>query len=80
MKKETKEDIKIWSAIGMLVAAVGFGISGFCVEPVGEISDPVLWLIAQFLMYAALALGVDAYVNLSIRKYAERFGKDNAKE
>lgn len=75
MKKETKEDIKIWSAIGMLVSAVGFGVAGFCVEPVGEISDPVLWLIAQFLMYAALALGVDAYVNVAIRKYISEGGK-----
>lgn len=75
MKKETKEDIKIWSAIGMLASAVGFGVAGFCVEPVGEISDPVLWLIAQFLMYAALALGMDAYVNIAIRKYISEGGK-----
>lgn len=74
MKKETKEDIKIWSAIGMLVSAVGFGVAGFCVEPIGEISDPVLWLIAQFLMYAALALGVDAYVNIAVRKYTGMMG------
>lgn len=69
MKKETKEDVKIYSAIFMLMAAVGFGVAGFCVPPVGEISDPVLWLIAQFLMYAALAMGIDAYVHLAIRKY-----------
>ena len=79
MKKETKEDIKIWSAIAMLIAAVGFGIAGFCVQPVGVISDSTLWLIAQFLMYAGLALGVDAYVNIAVRKYIDRLGKGESK-
>lgn len=58
----------------MLTAAVGFGVAGFCVSPVGELSDSVLWLIAQFLMYAAMALGVDAYVSLSVRKYLDKGG------
>ena len=39
MKKETREDIKIWSANMMLIASVGFGIAGFCVSPVGEVSS-----------------------------------------
>nr|DAE93816.1 MAG TPA: hypothetical protein [Caudoviricetes sp.] len=69
MKKETKEDIRTYSAIAALVGAVGFGVAGFCVNPVGIISDSVLYLIAQLLMYAALALGVDAYVGVAVRKY-----------
>lgn len=78
MKKEAKDDIKIWSAIMMLLASVGFGIAGFCVSPVGELSESVLWLIAQFLMYAAMALGVDAYVSLAVRKYLSKGGTDNS--
>lgn len=77
MKKETRDDIKIWSAIMMLLASVGFGIAGFCVSPVGELSESVLWLIAQFLMYAAMALGVDAYVSLAVRRYLSKGGTDN---
>lgn len=77
MKKETKDDIKIWSAIMMLLASVCFGIAGFCVSPVGELSESVLWLIAQFLMYAAMALGVDAYVSLAVRRYLSKGGTDN---
>lgn len=77
MKKETKDDIKIWSAIMMLLASIGFGIAGFCVSPVGELSESVLWLIAQFLMYAAMALGVDAYVSLAVRRYLSKGGTDN---
>ena len=74
MKKENREDVKIWSAIMMLAASVGFGVAGFCVSPVGELSESVLWLIAQFLMYAAMALGVDAYVSLAVRKYLSKGG------
>ena len=76
MKKETREDIKIYSAILMLIASVGFGVAGFCVSPVGELSESVLWLIAQFLMYAAMALGVDAYVSLAVRKYLSKGGNN----
>lgn len=60
----------------MLVASVGFGVAGFCVSPVGELSESVLWLIAQFLMYAAMALGVDAYVSLAVRKYLSKGGNN----
>lgn len=74
MKKETREDIKIVSALLMLAAAVGFGVAGFCVSPVGELSESVLWLIAQLLMYAATALGIDAYVSLAVNRYLQKGG------
>ena len=76
MKKETREDIKIWSAIMMLMASVGFGVAGFYVSPLRKLSESVLWLIAQFLMYAAMALGVDAYVSLAVRKYLPKGGNN----
>ena len=55
-----KKDLRAWSAIGMLAAGVGLSTAGFCVEPVGEISDSVLWFFAQCLLYAGAALGVTA--------------------
>ena len=77
MKKETREDIKIWSAMLMLAIAIGFGIAGFCVSPLGELSESVLWLIAQLLMYAAMALGVDAYVSLAVNNYLHKGGRQD---
>ena len=63
MKKETKESVQIWSAIGMLAAGVVLSAAGFIVEPTGEIHDSVLWFFAQCLLYAGGIFGIGTYVN-----------------
>lgn len=62
MKKETRTDFQVYSAIGMLLAGLGLSIAGFCVEPIGEIHDSVLWIFAQCLIYAGSIFGVGIYV------------------
>ena len=59
-------DLRAISAVGMLVAGVGLSVAGFCVPPVGEISDSVLWFFAQCLLYAGAALGIDVFVEHKI--------------
>ena len=39
---------------------------GFFTEPVGEISDSVLWYFAQTLIYAGSVFGLKAYVDKMI--------------
>lgn len=63
MKKETKEEIQIFTAVGMLFAGVGLSIAGFIVAPMGQIHDSVLWLFAQCLIYAGSIFGIGIYVN-----------------
>ncbi len=63
MTKETRTDIQVFTAIGMLVAGVGLSIAGFMVPPMGEISDSVLMFTAQCLVYAGSALGINVYIN-----------------
>lgn len=62
MKRETRTDFQVGSAVGMLTAGVALSVAGFCVPPVGEISDSVLWFFAQCLLYAGSIFGVTAYV------------------
>lgn len=62
MTRESRTDIQIWSAVGMLTFGVGLTIAGFVVQPVGEISDSVLWVLAQSLIYAGSALGINVYM------------------
>lgn len=50
MKKNTKEDIQVWTAVGMLFAGVGLSVAGFVVEPLGQIHDSVLWFFAQWVL------------------------------
>lgn len=50
---------KRFIAVLLVIAAIGFGVAGFCVPPVGIINSSVLWLIAQFLLFTASMLGID---------------------
>jgi hypothetical protein len=52
----------------MLASGVGLSIAGFCVPPVGEISDSVLWFTAQCLIYAGSALGIDVLIDTKLSK------------
>lgn len=60
------KDYKAWTAIFMLLAGVGLSVAGFSVPPVGEISDSVLWFLAQCILYAGAALGVDVMIEHKI--------------
>lgn len=72
MKKETKEDIQIFTAVGMLLAGVGLSIAGFIVSPMGQIHDSVLWFFAQCLIYAGSIFGIGIYVNGKFNRLVEK--------
>ena len=44
-------------AVFTTVSAVGFGIAGTIIAPMGIIDETMLWLIAQLLIYSATAIG-----------------------
>ena len=68
MTREARNEIQIWSAIGMLTFGSGLSIAGFCVAPIGELSDSVLLVLAQCFIYAGSALGIDYYVKAKINQ------------
>ena len=68
MTKEVRNNIQAVSAIGMLVFGCGLSIAGFCVEPVGSVSESVILIFAQSLIYAGSALGIDSYVNYKLNE------------
>lgn len=67
MTKEARNNIQIYSAILLLAFGAGMSIAGFIVEPLGEISNSVLMIFAQCLIYAGSAMGIDYYVNMKLR-------------
>lgn len=77
MKKETKEDVQIWTAVSMLFLGAALSVAGFVVEPTGQIHDSVLWFFAQCLMYAGGIFGIGIYVN---GKFNHLMDKLNGKE
>lgn len=84
MKRETKEDIQVWTAVGMLIAGVVMSFIGFFVEPLGIIHDSVLWFFAQCLVYAGSIFGVYIYVNglvhNAIKGFTERNKEDDKQQ
>lgn len=56
-----KEKIAIISAIAAFVAGWGLSIAAFIVPPVGEISDGILWILGQSLVYASSVFGITSY-------------------
>ena len=61
-----KEAIQYATAVGMLVAGLALTVAGFVVEPLGVISDSVLYVLAQCLIYAGSIFGIGLYVNTKI--------------
>lgn len=80
MTRERKDSVTVWSAIGML----GFGCIlttiGFFVEPLGEVSSSVLWILGQCLIYAGSALGIANYVKSSVHDEMEILKKQTKNE
>lgn len=69
MIKINKTSIQYWSAIGMLLSGAGLAVAGFCTsEPLGTISESVLWYVSQTLVYAGSIFGVGYYVDARLRR------------
>lgn len=80
MRKETKEDVQVCTAVGMLIAGVGLSVAGFIVPPTGQIHDSVLWFFAQCLIYAGSIFGVAIYVNTKFNHLIDRLNKMKEEE
>ena len=78
MNKEHLTEIQIWSAVIMLAFGISLTIAGFIVPPVGTISDSVLWVLAQSLIYAGSALGITVYIQSEIRGIKQKIQNENA--
>jgi len=57
-----KWTLKELSAIILLTAGVVMAFIALFLPPPGEISDSVLWLFAQILIYAGSIFGIEAYI------------------
>lgn len=52
-----------WSALLMLLSGIALSVAGFVADPLGEISDSVLWYVSQSLVYAGSVFGVTLYIS-----------------
>lgn len=76
-RKETWSDLDLKTKIAYITAIVAFiigwglTIAGFLVPPLGAVSESVLWILGQALVYAASVFGVGMYVTGSVRGMKE---------
>ena len=68
MTKERRSTIAVISACVMLVFGILLTTIGFFVNPLGEVSDSVLWILGQALIYAGSIFGIATYTKGVIRE------------
>lgn len=68
MTKERKSTIAVISACVMLIFGILLTTIGFFVTPLGEVSDSVLWILGQALIYAGSIFGLATYTKGVIRE------------
>lgn len=61
MKRETKDSLGVISACVMLIFGITLTAIGFAIAPLGEVSDSVLWILGQSLIYAGGIFGIASY-------------------
>ena len=66
---ETWEMLGIKSKLAIITASVlilfgmGLTVAGFCVDPLGEISDTVMLVLGQCLLWSGSVYGVSIYMS-----------------
>ena len=63
---DIKTKLAYITAIVALIVGFGLTIAGFCVDPIGVVSDSVLWVLGQTLVYAGSIFGVALYATGSV--------------
>jgi hypothetical protein len=56
-----KQKVAMLSGIVAFILGWGLTIAGFCIPPIGEIADSVLWVLGQALIYTGSVLGLTQY-------------------
>ena len=79
MTKETKDSIAVISACVMLIFGIILTAIGFAIAPLGEVSDSVLWILGQSLIYAGGIFGVAAYTKNMVDRRVDEW-KDEVRK
>ena len=59
------------TAVIAFVVGWGLTIAGFCVPPVGEVSNSILAVLGEAMIYAASVFGVTLYFKNQLRMFKE---------
>ena len=72
-----KDKLAYITCIASFILGWCITIAGFVVSPLGEVSDSVLFILGQSLIYCASVLGLSIYVTKSVRGMRRELGLPN---
>lgn len=61
-----KDSYRIFASAFLLISGVGIALAGFCVPPLGEVSNSVLMLVAECFIVAGAFMGIDVLIDRKI--------------
>lgn len=61
-----KDSYRIFASAFLLISGVGIALAGFCVPPLGEVSNSVLMLVAECFIVAGAFIGIDVLIDKKI--------------
>lgn len=65
---DIKSRFALVTAGAAFLAGWGLAIAGFIMPPKGDVTDAVLWILGQALIYTASVLGIGMYATHQIAK------------
>lgn len=76
MKLTIKEIITLSSAVFAILVGFGLTVAGFIVPPLGIISDSVLWVLGQSLVYAGSIFGISTHYSSEVKKFKDEIKRE----
>lgn len=78
MKKETRLDLQLLTAVGLTIVGCALLIAGFIVAPVGYISESVLVAFGEILTFVGATFGIDYHYRAVYKRIdINKENKDN---
>lgn len=71
-KMTMKEKIAYGTCIAAFVLGWGLTIAGFVVPPMGVVSDSILWILGQSLLYCGAVVGISSHYGTEVKKFEKK--------
>lgn len=71
-KMTMKEKIAYGTCIAAFVLGWGLTIAGFIVPPMGVVSDSILWVLGQSLLYCGAVVGISSHYGTEVKKFEKK--------
>ena len=71
-KMTMKEKIAYGTCIAAFIFGWGLTIAGFIVPPLGVVTDSVLWVLGQALLYCGAVVGISSHYGSEVRNFEKK--------